>query len=453
MKKIKTIGITVIFTISQGITVWSQHLQVSGKSLKDANGNTIILRGINYPVIDDYNVELDNHATIEHKIDQVALAGGNCIRFPWYVNGTHYKDGLNPADNPAFGPGTTESYVNNGHLSHMLQYTYSKGMIPILEIHNLTGASDHTVFQNVVMGFWTNPQVLQIIEENKKYLIINLANEYGDVDGTTNPVASLTSFKNNYTTSVNALRNLGVKVPIMIDAPDYGQSSTLLVNIANDIVTADPLRNIIFSVHAYWGYYATTPAAVQTKMNEMQSTGHCFVLGEIANTQADVPTYCGELSLANLYPVILQEACTRDIGWLAWSWNQDCDATRQMSNNGEYNNLTTYGSNIINNVNYGLKSTGGCGAVALPDDPITTSTGKIDLTDLNIYPNPALDKITITATIQNGKFEIHNSVGTLIQQGIFNEQQVLEVKNLSNGIYIVSLISEKGTIQQKFTIQ
>lgn len=133
--------------LTGGNIVSAQHLQVDGSLLEDANGNTIILRGINYPMIDDYDVRLDNSAEVESKIDQLAMTGANCVRFPWYTNGTHYKDQLDPNDHPDYGPGTLDGYVNNGNLGHLLAYTRQKGMIPVLEIHNFTGANDNVVFK------------------------------------------------------------------------------------------------------------------------------------------------------------------------------------------------------------------------------------------------------------------------------------------------------------------
>ena len=105
-------------------------LEVDGKILTTVSGQQITLRGINYPVIDDGSISLSNTVQYQHKIDQAALTGANAMRIPWYTNGTHWRD--------VQTPGTISGYVNNGHLSSILAYCHSKGMIPILEIHNAT---------------------------------------------------------------------------------------------------------------------------------------------------------------------------------------------------------------------------------------------------------------------------------------------------------------------------
>lgn len=435
-----------IFSLTVGLAN-AQHLQVNGASLEDGSGNTIVLRGVNYPIIDDYNVQLNNYADVEHKIEQVAQTGANCVRFPWYLNGTHYKDGLNPVQNPGYGTGTTEGYVNNGHLSHLLAYTFQQGMIPILEIHNLTGSNNYTTFQNdVVAGFWTTPAVMQIINENSAYLIINLANEFGDVVGTSNPTTSLNTFKTNYITAVSTIRTAGIDVPIMIDAPDYGQTSSELVSVANEIATADPLSNTLFSVHAYWDDYANTQALVISKLDEMVNSNRCFVIGEVANTQAGPPNYsCGELDIHYLYPWVLEEACARSLGWLAWSYDQDCDPTREMTSNGEFSNLTAWGNDIVNNANYGLKSTNGCGAA-----PITLKVNEQTMEKISFYPNPTIDWVVVDDAVQQVK--LYSLQGQLIKMGSTQTDKYFSIKAIPSGVYMIQLIGEQSTSSKQLII-
>ncbi len=440
MKTKNNLRMFVVFltTFFVSTSSFSQNLQVDGNVLKDTNGNTIVLRGVNYPIIDDYGVLLSDYTTVEARIDQVALTGSNCIRFPWYTNGTHYKDLLDPVAHPNFGPNTLSNYVTNGHLSHLLQYTRSKGMIPVLEIHNFTGNTDNVAFQNVVMDFWTSPEILQVIDENKEYLIINLANEFGYVNYAGNPTTASIAFRDNYITSITSMRNAGVHVPIMIDAPDYGQSSSSLVNIAPAILVADIDENILFSVHAYWAIYANTVAQITAKMNEMSALSSCaFLLGEVANTQADAPTYCGELDISTIYPTVLNQACVKNIGWLAWSWDQDCDQTREMSNNATFSNLTAYGNDIVNNSNYGLKSTSGCGAIALGTGTAGIETKEVK--KLSCVPNPVTNTFYIQGNTLNSTLKMYDLQGKLVFQKDVNGEEKITVSNFEKGIYLLKI--------------
>ncbi|RYZ83448.1 MAG: hypothetical protein EOP06_19955, partial [Proteobacteria bacterium] len=316
-------------------------MQVNGKILTTVSGNEITLRGINYPIIDDGSISLANPVQWQHKIDQAALTGANAIRLPWYLNGTHWKDNATP--------GTTQGLVNNGHLNNLLAYCHSKGMVPIVEIHNVTCSNDWSAFNGAVMNWWKSPQVLSIIEANKAYLIINLANEFGYVNWAGNATAALQVFQTNYNQAISSLRALNVNVPIMIDATECGQSSTELLSISESMVAADPAHNLIFSAHSYWLNYANSVAAIQTKLDEAAAKNVHFVLGEVANGQDN--NGCADAPL--MYETILSEACQRNIGWLAWTYDQDC-SVREMTANGEFSTLTPWGNVVVHNTAFGL---------------------------------------------------------------------------------------------------
>ncbi|WP_161627183.1 cellulase family glycosylhydrolase [Flavobacterium subsaxonicum] len=433
MKKVTFLVLLCLLSFS-GFSQTPQTLRVINKQLTLTNGDTVTLRGINYPLIDDGGISLSNAAQYQHKIDQAALTGANCIRLPWYTNGKHWRD--------VQTPGTINGYVNNGHLSNIIGYCIQKGMIPILELHDpgfITCSNDWTYFNSTVKNWWKSPEVLELIEEHEEHLIINLANEFGYVmwgnDG------ALNTFKTNYNTLISELRALNVDVPIMIDAPDCGQSSTQLLSIAESMVTSDPDHNLIFSAHAYWYSYANTQAAVQTKLNQANNTNVCFVLGEVANTQDDAT--CGQYSLANLYPIILQEACTRNIGWLAWTYDQDCSSPRELTSDGEFANLTTYGNDIVYNTTYGLIS-GTCNA-----QPVMATNALTATKTLTAYPNPITETVSFTHATEIKQVQVYNLLGTLVKtisSGFTN----VGMHDLSAGVYLFKATTLDGrTYQQK----
>jgi len=419
-------------------------LKVVGRNLTLTNGQTVILRGVNYPIINEGSISLNNPAQYEPYIDQVALTGANAIRIPWYTSGQSWRD--QPANGGVVG--TVNGYVTGGHLNNIVAYCITKGMIPILSIHDDTYITCHTDwnhFNTAVMSFWTSPAVLNLIENNKSKIIINLANEFDYVRWTGNQTTALTNFKNNYNTAINTLRNSGVTVPIMIDAPDCGQSSTELLSIAESMNTSDSQHNLIFSAHAYWGGYASTLSQVQTKLNEAQNTNVCFVLGEVANNQDDGG--CGNLGMYSLYPQILSESCSRNIGWLAWAFNFDCtqysashnsSTYRVMSTTSNTNNLTTFGNDIINNATYGLKSVNGCGAMNL------LSTSDFDTkNNISIYPNPSNGVFAIETTETIYSIKAFDVLGKQIPVKTTSNKQFLIEKS---GIYFLKIALENGAI-------
>lgn len=342
-----------------------ETIHVSGRNLIRSTGEEIILRGINYPTIDAGRI--DNIAEVRQHIDEAAKTGANAIRFMWYTNGVHFWDGA------AGAPGTVDGWVADGSLKKMLEYAHQKGMVAILELHDpnlynnqgnlveerITCSNNYNYFNTKVASWWKSANVQALIAATQAYLIINLANEFGFVRFTNNPNA-LQTYKTNYLQLIAQLRALGVKVPIMIDAPDCGTSSSELLSIAEEMQNSDPAHNLIFSAHAYWYEYAPTQSAIKQKLEEASSKNVCFIIGEVANTQ-DV-NGCGSANIEQIAKHVLEKACTEKIGWLAWTFDQDCSASRQMTTDGKFNNLTSWGQIIVNNTNYGLKSNGGCGA-------------------------------------------------------------------------------------------
>jgi len=438
----KNIYLFALVTIFSCHSQQQQTLKVVGKNLTTTPGETVVLRGINYPIIDDGSISLTNAAQYQHKIDEAAKTGANAIRIPWYTDGAHWRD---IPGSPSFGtPGTVMGYVNNGHLSNLIGYIRSKGMIPILEIHNVTCSNDWNAFNNTVMPWWKLPVILNLIETHKAYLIINLANEFGQARWTGNTTAGMNVFKTNYNAAISQLRALNVNVPIMIDAPDCAQSSTEMLSVAEGMVASDPQHNLIFSSHAYWIGYAQNQVLVQAKLNEAQNTNVCYVLGEVASTQdGETPADCGQYSLANLYPIVLNEACSRNIGWLGWTYTLDCSSPREMTTNGEFNTLTAYGNDLVNNSVYGLKSSGGCGASLLASSEFKGEN------KLTISPNPATNRIFIrgSETIENAK--IFDISGRLLRN-VTSNFETIDVAFLKSGSYIIQVqMSGNRMLSQK----
>lgn len=427
----KMITLVPIFLLCFTMT-HAQHMQVTGKFLEDASGNKTILRGVNYPIMDDGNVDLNDPATYQSKIDEFAKTGANCIRIPWNTDGVHWRD------QPEHGgvAGTMQGYIHNDKLGDFIAYCYEKNLVVVLEIHDITCQNDWLAFDNIVANFWLENEVLQLINTYSSKLILNIVNEFGydnDWGG------DMLTFKSKYITAIQDMRSAGIEVPIMIDAPNCGVASSSLVGIANDLLAVDD--NLIFSVHTYWSVYAATEAAIDAKMEEMQDNAGCFVFGEIANKQ-DVGT-CGDTDITPIYKRVLANACPMEMGWLAWSYHKDCTPAREITNDGTFAGLTTYGNDLVNNPDYGLKSTGSCsGSAGAATGIRATESGR---SGIQVYPNPNNGLFFMNTKEQVKELRVYNGIGTSISvKKVAANQYELE-HSLPGGIYWLQGILMNGT--------
>ena len=85
--------------------------------------------------------------------------------------------------------------------------------------------------------------------------------------------------------------------------------------------------------------------------------------------------------------------------------------------------------------------------------PMLSSSEEIEEIELNIYPNPASDKINIDAkrnAFQNAT--IYDMTGRTMIKTIINENGFIDVSSLEDGAYIIRLISDKNIATQKLQI-
>ena len=327
MKKISLI-LAFFVCLTANYAQVSAHFHTTGANLYDPCGNQITLRGMNYAA---YNWGYDNN---ELRFREVAKTGANCVRVTWYANDAN-----------------TAAIYSAANLGRMIDSCTANKMIPIIELHDQTCA-DNPAALTALTSFFTNVANKTVLQARQKKFIINYANEALYVNWSGNPTTALTTYRTTYSGIISTLRTAGYHCPIMIDASECGTNSDLFTSVAPQIITADPDHNVIFSAHSYWYSYAPTVANVQAKLQAMVVANIPFILGEVANQQDDTQNCQYNLD----YQTVLQEAQNRNIGWLAWSWNNDVCPNRQCSSTGNFANLTPYGNVIINNATYGLKA-------------------------------------------------------------------------------------------------
>lgn len=305
------------------------HIQVNGRNLTGTCGDTLVLKGVNYA---PYNW---GYTASENYFDQIALTKANAVRIVWFKNSG------------------SAIYNNLVYLDSALARCVRLKMIPIVELHDAT-CSGNMNDVTALVPFYTSPAFKALELKYRQHLIINIANEAGYYAWTSNPATALNTYKTTYINAIHTLRNGGLQVPVMIDAPDCGTNSDAFVNAGAEILASDVLSNTLFSVHGYWyGFAGNNPTTMLTKVQALYNSGLCIYFGEIANLQDDASPCQYNLAYVQLLNILK----TFNIGWSAWGWYHDVCTQRQLSNNGNANNLSDYGQVIVNDPLVGLKAT------------------------------------------------------------------------------------------------
>lgn len=341
----------------------------SGSDIVDTKGNKVVLRGVNLPLLDDFDFPGGD------KLADLETSGANCVRVQWYVS--------YPNPRPHFGLADLDDFLGRCKQLRIL---------PILGLWDLTCNGDVDLVNTKLVLWWTDPAVVAVLNAHEDYLIVNLANELGVFHWSDDATRALTAFRDAYINAVASVRAAGLKVPVMIDAPDCGTSLDAftirldpMASVGQQLIDADPLHNIVFSAHAYWAGEDRAAAA-----HDMVAANFPLVMGEIANKQAE----CVEDATGGLcpddgcppgtchtdechygldgtgvnapapsgfqYQTFLTKLLELNVGWLAWSWHPDGCPARNIAEYdaaGAFTGLTPYGDDIVNNPTYGLKAT------------------------------------------------------------------------------------------------
>lgn len=331
-----------------GNTITSK-LQVQGKYLKDACGETIVLVGVN-----TMSPFVTNPAA---QFAEIAKTGANSVRIQ-------------------IEPSTPIAQVKE-----WIDACMAAQMIPLLAPQSWTGASNgnpvwygygqtHTAVFNEIAAFWTGNALKSLLMQYADKIIVNLANEPdgswavgsdGDyADATTQATADRLSLFNANKTAITTLRNAGYTCPIMIDGPDNAHDVKFHSLYADQLQQHDPQHNLIFSVHAYWPTNSACTNSVSDikinqRMADLGALNQPIVLGELA-----AKNVCNNGNAENInYNLILQKLAQYNLGYHVWWWGGNAEANNalSMTTNGTFNGLTGDGLIIAVNHANSIKNT------------------------------------------------------------------------------------------------
>jgi len=296
-------------------------LSVRDGHLVEASGRLFVIRGVNV-----HHAWAARHT--RQSLNDIAATGANTVRIV-LSDGSRWKR-------------TPPSQV-----AAILREADRLKLVVILEVHDATGFGDPgpdakgAVHLGTLIPYWLSLKPL--IEGREDRVIVNIANEPFSVRGQPSP------WFEAHRTAILALRAGGLRHMLMVDGDNYGQdSSGTMRDNAAALLAADPLRNIVFSVHMYQVY--GRGETVRAYLDAFQSAGLPLVVGEFG------PDHAGE-------PVdeetILRLTAERGIGWLAWSWsgNSSKVADLDMVQGFDASRPSPWGVRVIDGAD-GLRQTG-----------------------------------------------------------------------------------------------
>lgn len=436
--------VTGFLTVVHSYAQVGETFTANGNDILDPCGQVFVPRGINYSLLDDWNFPGNlNNGELSAQIIQ---ANPNIVRIQWYAD---------------YGQPGRPSYSLRD-LDSVISRFERAGIVSVMELHDLTGSMDYADFQSQLLSWWTQTGVVHLINKHKGHLFVNIANEFGPTlypppNYTLNPnyAAQLPDWVSHYKDAISTLRNAGIQVPLMIDAPNWGLDLDAVSAYGPELVNHDPLHNIIMSAHGYW---ADNAAQLDTRVQQMANAGFPVILGEIGNVDAACQ------GLAD-YTALLQSCQDDHIGWLAWTWNRDGCPTRNITENdltpgsvtdGQFNTLTPYGDVIVNDPGFGLA---GHAEKACLSEDTNGSNGiaafRANRNLLLLSPNPANKILTLKINadlMQPAHISIWNLAGIETDSRTISANEtglILDVASWAPGIYFIRYTNGRQTAWAK----
>lgn len=265
-----------------------------GRYLYNRFGNKVILRGVNKMSVWD-----DDDPTGNISFPEIRKTGANSVRIPWAIR----KD-LQPGT-PNTDPAVLDALIATAKNNHL---------IPIIGLWDATGNWNR--LQELV-EYWVQPNVINVIQKHQEYLLVNIGNEVGGDQ------VNEAQFIAGYTKAIQAMRAAGIHTPLVIDASYWGKSLDILDATADKLISTDPEKNILFSVHLYWSISDGADANfIKSKLQKSVNLGYPLIVGEFsrfggyAGEGVSICSSAGEVD----YQTILEECHKYEIGWYAWEW-------------------------------------------------------------------------------------------------------------------------------------
>ncbi len=286
--------------------------KVEGRFLYDNTGEKVILYGVN-----KMSIWMDKDGV--PSFSEIAKTGANSIRIVWTMDGTAEE------------------------LDTVIRNCRAEYMIPMVELHDATGEWSRL---SSLVDYWVRDDIVEVIKKHQEYLLVNIGNEVGNQ-------VSEADFKSGYETAVSRMRAAGIHVPLIIDASGYGQDIDMLQSCGPYLISADPDKNLMFSVHMWWPYmWGNTDQRVIDEIAESVNMNLPLIVGEFGHAWEE--TEAGKIP----YQTIIEECYKNEVGYLPWEWGpgNNPQTFLDMTTDSTFDTLMGWGLEVCITSPYSIKN-------------------------------------------------------------------------------------------------
>ena len=304
-KFFRVICIALLLNISYHCTI-AQTFSIKGRKLIDAKGEEFVIRGVNNPHI--WYPQKSNRS-----LETIASLNANCVRIVWMTNGK---------------PDILDKIINK---------CIELEMIPMVELHDATGKTESESLMRMA-DYYTRSDVKEVLLKYEKYLLLNVANEWGDHSTTSE------YWRDAYMQAIDSLREAGYKASIVIDAAGWGQNLQPILDYGIELLEYDPLHNLLFSIHMYGSW--NNPQIIKSELQKAFDAELPLIVGEFGYNYNN-----GQNNLnCTVDQKVILEICNKlQYGYLPWSWsgNNEENAWLDLAESINWKELTDWGKSVF----------------------------------------------------------------------------------------------------------
>lgn len=195
--------------------------------------------------------------------------------------------------------------------------------------------------------YYTRDDVKDVLMRQQRYLLINIANEWGDHHVTT------CQWMQSYQAVIAAMREAGYKTTLVIDAPGWGQNIHPILEGGKELIEHDPQHNILFSVHMYGSW--NNAQDIIDKMTAAKEKQLPLIVGEFGYNYNNGQN---NLTCTADHRTIMKTCQGLGYGFMPWSWtgNNRENAWLDMVDSSDWKTPTWWGQEVIDG-EFGIRKT------------------------------------------------------------------------------------------------